>query len=367
MSLRVLSVPSGHVYVRHLAPPARATDAGAGPRPGPEGASDDVVRLPDPPVPGDVPSAQWWPPPSLDPDWVREHRDSFDLAHLHFGFDARSPEDLRAWVEALRECGKPLVYTVHDLHNPHHRDSALHDAQLDVLVPAADALVTLTRGAAAEVARRWGREPLVLPHPHVVPEEMLGAPRPEHDGFVVGVHLKSLRAGMEPVPVVDTLVKVLAPLPDATLRVDVHTDVMTPGSRNHDPEVAGLLTALAADGLVELSVHDFYSDDELWDYLRGLDLSVLPYRFGTHSGWLEACHDLGTAVAASTCGYYADQRPCLSYRLDRDGLDVASLETAVLTAYADRPRWQADPAERRAERERIAAEHHHLYASVLGR
>ena len=34
-------------------------------------------------------------------------------------------------------------------------------------------------------------------------------------------------------------------------------------------------------------------DDELWDYLQSLDVSVLPYRFGTHSGWLEACHDLG--------------------------------------------------------------------------
>ena len=37
--------------------------------------------------------------------------------------------------------------------------------------------------------------------------------------------------------------------------------------------------------------------------------SVLPYRFGTHSGWLEACYDLGTAVVAPTCGFYAEQQP----------------------------------------------------------
>lgn len=351
MSLRVLSIPSGHVYVRNLAPVE------------PDGA---VLRLPDPPAPGDVPAAQWWPPAALDVRWVLDNQRSFDLAHLHFGFDARSPEDLRAWVQTLGWCGKPLVYTVHDLHNPHHRDSALHDAQLDVLVPAADALVTLTPGAAAEIERRWGRTATVLPHPHVVPEPLISAPRPAHDGFVVGVHLKSLRAGMDPLPVIDTLVKVLAPLDDARLLVDVHTDVMTPGTPNHHPAHAEMLTGLAGDGLLELSVHDYYSDDELWDYLAGLDLSVLPYRFGTHSGWLEACHDLGTTVAAPTCGYYAEQRPCLSFGLDRDGLDVASLEAAVLTAHAERPRWRADAGERRAERQRLSAEHARLYAAVLG-
>ena len=39
-------------------------------------------------------------------------------------------------------------------------------------------------------------------------------------------------------------------------------------------------------------------------------MSVLPYRFGTHSGWLEACFDLGTAVIAPSCGFYRQQHPC---------------------------------------------------------
>ena len=49
-------------------------------------------------------------------------------------------------------------------------------------------------------------------------------------------------------------------------------------------------------------MHDFFPDADLWDYLEGLDVSVLPYRFGTHSGWLEACYDLGTPVLAPTAG-----------------------------------------------------------------
>lgn len=355
-SIRVLSVPSGHVYVRHLAPVA---DGPAGPD-----VPHDVLRLPDPLVSPHVPASQWWPPPALEADWVLEHAEDFDLCHVHFGFDARSPEDLADWVAALRATGRPLVQTVHDLRNPHHEDRALHDAQLDVLVPAADHLITLTQGAADEIERRWGRRAEVLPHPHVVPADRLGRPRPQHEGYVIGLHLKSLRASMAARPVLDVLADVVADLPGARLRVDVHTDVVTPGPR-HDPDLAAHLRDGERQGLFELAVHDFFTDDELWDYFAGLDLSVLPYRFGTHSGWLEACYDLGTPVLTSDCGYYAEQRPCLTYRLDEHGLDEASLADGVRRAHADRPTWQADPGDRAAERAMLADAHRRIYAAVL--
>lgn len=355
MAIRVLSVPAGHVYVQHLS------------RPG-----DDVVRLPDPLVPGDVPAAQWWPPPALDPGWVRRHHDRFDLAHLHFGFDGRSPAELESWVAALREHDKPFVYTVHDLRNPHHASSGLHQEQLDVLIPAADALITLTPGAAEVIARRWRRGVHTLPHPHVVPADLLAAAGTEpasagDEAFVVGVHLKSLRANMAPVPVLESLAAVVPGLPGGLLRIDVHTDVMTSGTRQHDPTVAALVERLGERPGIEVHVHDFYSDDELWAYLGGLDLSVLPYRFGTHSGWLEACHDLGTTVLAPDCGFYDEQRPCLSFGLNPDGFDADSLVGAVLDAHHRRPRWRAAREDREAERTRLAADHRSLYAEVLGR
>lgn len=112
----------------------------------------------------------------LDPAWVDGHADDFDVFHLHFGFDAQDPDSLRALVEALRRAGKPLVYTVHDLANPHHEDEGEHHKQLDVLIPAADRLITLTPGAADAVTARWGRTPLVLPHPHVVETADLNRP-----------------------------------------------------------------------------------------------------------------------------------------------------------------------------------------------
>ena len=57
----------------------------------------------------------------------------------------------------------------------------------------------------------------------------------------------------------------------------------TQGAR-YDPQLMGLVRDADRAGLLHLSVHDCYSDEELWDYLQCLDLSVLPYRFGTHSG-----------------------------------------------------------------------------------
>lgn len=332
--MRIASIPAGHAYVRALGLPG-----------------DGVTRLLDPPVPG-APPQQWWPPVMLEPSWLRANAASFDVVHVHFGYDDRTPAQLRALVATVRELGRPLVVTVHDLRNPHHRDPAPHAAALDVLVPAADAVLTLSRGAAAQIRARWGREARVVPHPHVVPAERLGAARARHDGFVVGLHAKSVRANADPVPVARGLAAALAGLPGARLRIDAHDDER------------GRAVAAALPGF-DVHVHRPFTDDELWDYLTGLDVSVLPYRFGTHSGWLEACHDLGTAVVAPDCGFYDQQAPCFLYGHDEARLDVASLAAAVRSARAAGPAPHADPAQRAAQRAEIAAAHAAAYRAVL--
>lgn len=349
MTLRIASVPSSHVYVRHLS----------------ASADEGIRRLPDPsPGPG-APAGQWWPPRMLDPTWVREHVADFDVMHIHFGFDAVSPETLTELTHELRAAAKPLVLTVHDLRNPHHDEPGLHDAQLSVLVSAADAILTLTEGAAAQILSRWGRAARVLPHPHVVEEPVLSRPRAPREEFVIGIHAKSLRASMDPLHDIETIVGLLPRLPQARLRVDAHTDVMTPGFPKHAPLLAQRLRQLATEGSVDLRVHDYFSDAELWAYLQDLDLSVLPYRFGTHSGWLEACYDLGTTVAAPDCGFYAEQRPCLSFPAGPDRARREGLRCAVLTAHRDRPSWRADPDRRRAERTFVARAHREIYEAVL--
>lgn len=345
--VRVASVPENHVYVRHIGV-----------------AGDGVHRLLDPPPASAAPAGVWWPPSMLEPEWIHRNADEFDVFHLHFGFDAKSPQDLAEVVAALRTAEKPFLYTVHDLRNPHHHDPRLHDEQLDVLIPAADELVTLTPGAAAEIADRWGRSASVLPHPFVVDEPWRSAPRDARDEFVVGVHAKSLRANMSPGPVIDDLRQILGQLSGARLRVDAHTDVFARGSANHDPELVRSLQDAAREGAIDLRVHECFSDAALWQYFLDLHVSVLPYRFGTHSGWLEACHDLGTTVVAPEVGYFASQRPCYTYRVDERGPVLASLEQAVLSAY-ESPCLRADPVDRDRERDVIAREHKRLYGRLL--
>ncbi|UJA22004.1 glycosyltransferase family 1 protein [Thermoleophilia bacterium SCSIO 60948] len=347
-------MPSGHVYVRHLADP----DGG-----------DGIDRLPDiEPADGRKVPGGWWPPVMLDAGWIRENRDRFDLFHVHFGFDAKTPTELEEVTTALGEVGAPLAVTVHDLRNPHHHEGERHDAQLRVLLDDAAAVLTLTPGAASEIERRYGCENVrVLPHPHVLEFDELGRARRRHDDFVIGLHAKSLRANMDAVGVARALCEAASELPGVRVQIDVHEEIFDPDNHWFAPASGAELLDIA-DGYeaAELRVHPYFSDSELWDYLRGIDASVLPYRFGTHSGWLEACYDLGTLVIAPTCGFYVEQRPCLTYRHDESGLDVDSLREAVRVAALERPRFQADRDGRLAERRALAASHRSLYRALLG-
>ncbi len=280
-----------------------------------------MLRLPDPPVPR-APTGRWWPSRVLDPRWLRQQRP--DVLHVHFGFEHLTEAELDEIVRTLAEIDCPLVLTVHDLANPHLSDQAPHLSALTVLVAAAAAVLTLTPGAAAEIERRWGRTAEVLPHPHIVPLDRLQE-RPRRDSFVVGLHDKP-RAGNDPASAREELTR--------TLR-----------------ELGGRLSPTPAGRL---------PDDALWDRLRELDVLVLPYRHGTHSGFLEACADLGTTVVASRVGYLSQQQPHLGY----DRAVPGSLATALRRAYDERPRWQVSRTDRARQRTRLAEAHRQLYEQV---
>jgi hypothetical protein len=354
-SIRVASVPGSHLYVRHLS--------------NPDGA-DRVVRLDDP-VPSDgakVPGG-WWPPLMLDPGWIRENHSRFDVFHIHFGFDAIGTDDLGEVIDELMHHGKPLVYTVHDLRNPHQRDSGAHEKQQDVLVPAADELVTLTPGAADVIRARWGRSAVVQPHPHVLDPAQIRRPRNSSADFVVGVHVKSLRANMDPFPVLDALVDTIGDLGGATLQIDVHDEIFDPDNHFYAPRAGADLLTYARHRHVDVRVHRYFTDDELWQYLSSLSASVLPYRFGTHSGWLEACFDLGTAVVAPSCGFYGQQRPCEVFGYTETRFDADSLDRAVRVIHDRSTAGTASPRatwdERCAERTEVSRAHAALYDRVL--
>ncbi len=338
----VLSIPAGHPYVTAVS----------------AAMADAVVTLPDPTTP-------WWPHPALEPGWIAEHADSIDVAHLHFGFDHVRPVRLAAWCDELDGAGIPLVHTIHDLRNPHHVDRSRHDLHLELLVARAAHLFTLTNAAAETVARRHGRRPEVIAHPGVLWGERVDLAPVERG--LVGIHLGPLRCNVVEAASVAAAAAVAAHRQGGHVVVDVET-----GAGAHRPDGPAELDALdrlAAAGDVTVEVRPPLSDAALATYLGRLHVAVLPYRFGSHSGWLEACRDAGTTVVAPSCGFYADQwADVISYRDDeRSGLDAESLTEAVAEALSRPPPEPSDWFWRDRQRREVALAHVAAYCRVLDR
>ena len=225
-------------------------------------------------------------------------------------------------------------------------------------------MITLTEGAARAVANRWGRHPVVLPHPHLLPIDTVGTARETRSRPVVGVHAKHLRANVDPWPLVDALLD----RSDAfSVRLDLDDNALA--SPRAGAGLPDRLTRYAGSG-VDVRVHPPFSDTELVAYLHDIDVMVLPYRFGTHSGWVEACHDAGVVTVVPDCGFFDGQQPCHTYGFDRNGLDGESLIRAVQHAVsavrasvgeADHDRRRR----RKAQRERVRHQTVRIYRRLI--
>lgn len=308
-AVRVVGIPASHPYVR------RVTDAAG------------VELLPDPPVPGAAEDV-WWPPVALDPAWIRANAARADILHVHFGTESFPAGHLTACVDAAREAGWPVVFTVHDLTHPQLSDQQPYRAQLDELVPRADAIVTLTPGAAAEVRERWGREAIVLPHPAILGDGETPPVVALSEDLRVGMHLKDLRPGTDGPTSARALVAAVARLRESgrsvVAEIRMHRTVRDEAARDE------VRAAVAGQPFAVLVEQARLPDAALNTALAGLDVCVLPYRFGSHSGWLELCWDLGVPVAIPTTGHFADQHDDDSTAAFDPG-DADSLAAALTT------------------------------------
>ncbi|MEW5809512.1 MAG: glycosyltransferase [Actinomycetota bacterium] len=343
--IRVASVPAAHPYVTAIVDPTL------------------LSLLPDPVPPGANQPGQWWPPRWLDAQYVLGRITEIDVLHVHFGFESIDHDDLVAVADLLANRGIPLVVTVHDLANPHLVDQAGHLAKLATLVHRADAVVTLTEGAAREISERWGVTAIVLPHPHLLPIESVGAQRAPTASPVVALHAKFLRANLDPWPVMDTIVANYSSVHDIWLRLDLDDNAMT--SPRADVDLPGRLATYRQRG-VDVRIHRPFADGELVDFLAEIDILVLPYRFGTHSGWVEACFDSGVLPVVPDCGHFHEQHPCATFDFSSGRFDEASLIGAIDDAARQvRGRRAGDDVGRRRaralERTRVRRDTERLY------
>ncbi|WP_229733015.1 hypothetical protein [Conyzicola nivalis] len=337
-------------------------------------ASSEVEVLGDP-RPEGAPAGQWWPPVALDPHWIDAHAADADILHIHFGTESFTPERLQATIDAAHDAGWPVVFTVHDLVHPQLVDQDGYQRQLDVLVPGADALLTLTPGAAVEIARRWDRRAEVVAHPALLDTPPRAPRRARGDkAFRVGMHLKDLRSNIAAEQMVGALDAALDRLAagglDAVGEVRMHRRVRDTRVRDRVRELC------RRSDRITLVEHDRLGDDDLAAALAALDACVLPYGYGTHSGWLELCWDLGVPVAAPSTGYYADQHAHPSVASFTAGAGGEALAT-TLGQLADSPGSTRAGTRARAEQLRqrheqrvvddlaVATAHAELYRRLL--
>jgi glycosyltransferase involved in cell wall biosynthesis len=354
--VRVAAVPAAHPYVRAITDPQH------------------VELLPDPVHPG-APAGQWWPPRVLSPSWLDEHAPEFDVLHIHFGLESFTPDQLTRALDRARRHGRPVVYTVHDLENPQLTDQAAYLRLLDVIVPSADEVITLTPTAAAEVRRRWNRTCTVIAHPSLL--ETPPAPKTRStphapDTLRIGVHLRDLRPNIDAERAVTVLAGAVTALGQRGITAEVEVRLNT---RVRDEDLADRLTraanpAAGTTGRVRIHRGERLSDDELAGWLTTLDAFVLPYRHGTHSGWVELCYDLAVPVIGTRVGHVRSQHPADFFAFDLD--DASSLVDA-LDEVASRTHTGTDRdaevarrrARRQAQRDDVRAQHVDVYLRAL--
>ncbi|NYJ05038.1 glycosyltransferase [Petropleomorpha daqingensis] len=294
------------------------------------------------------------PSPWLDAAYLTAHAGEIDVLHVHGGYGHLPVAALECWTETVRRLGIPLVLTVHQLREPAQRTRTLHDAHLAALAATAEVVLTLTPGAADEIAERYGRTAIVVAHPSVaLPDADVGSER----GLVGLV----LRCTSPAVPDPAALVRAaLSGALDGGGRLRVLLGM--PG--DPDDTVPGI-TALARSGALELVVPG--AGDAAWAAeLQQLHVAVLAERCGTHSRDLEVCRDVGTRVVAPSCGWFSDQwSDVVPYLNDEArGFDAVSLTGAVSAALARSMPRPADRTWRDEQRAAVRFVHAQVYASV---
>jgi hypothetical protein len=129
------------------------------------------------------------------------------------------------------------------------------------------------------------------------------------------------------------------------------------------------LAAYRAAG-VDVRVHPCFDDAELSTYLADVDVLILPYRFGTHSGWVEAAYDAGVHAVVPDCGYFHEQHHSPVFRYGPGVFEPTSLRDAVEVAVrrvggGGVPADEARRRRRADERRLVRDAHARLYRQVL--
>ena len=244
-------------------------------------------------------------PSDMSYAWILEHlddqafTDSFDILHLHYGFEFEDMDLINLVLRRLS--GKGIVFTCHETHSVHA--SPGYERYLRFMLSRADQLMTLTEGAAIKITRL-----LTEPKPiTVAPHGYAMDPRSPWFGGAGGssvpevVMYGALRPNRDTLTTIANLLMGCVP--------DCHAQLLTRPIRDEAQMNALLpLANLARNndyGQIELSLP--LSDESLAERLASCDILVLPYLNAGHSGALEMAFDMGLLPVVTNVGHLPEQ------------------------------------------------------------
>ncbi len=300
-----------------------------------------------------------WPalPNFYRPGWLREHEEDWDITHFHFTWEQYSPHRLAEVLRTHRHQGKKVVWTVHDIQNPHTPET--DERYMHALAQAADVVTSPTPGAGEEVERMIGRRPITIPH-----GPFLDAPtirsvrspgRPWRGKKVLLFHLRSGRANMKWRPWLQVVTEMAREGWGLVAKVCAHADHPERDALHAWGEQPGCL----------VSIHKPLSLPQLVQVLQDADALTLPYAWGTHSGLAELAADVGTPIIVGAVGYVREQVPVISVQMSSGAPDSSSLRSALMSFCRGRTPRVPTLEDRNGDLEAFIQGHRQIYSDLL--
>ncbi len=223
---------------------------------------------------------------NLTPDWLRSHRDSFDVLHLHWpsglyhgGNLEETTRRCAAMIDALsfaRSLGYKVVWTMHNLY-PH--DSATRDldhlARLGITA-CASAVIVHCQHARDLLARQFHRRECVFlaPHGHFCDAYPNSVGRQEartrfgfDDRHFVYLFFGNIRANKG----VDHLIEAFCALRGDHLRLLLAARICS----DYGAQVVN--RAREADSRIVLTESKFYANEDFQWFFNAADVAVFPF------------------------------------------------------------------------------------------
>ncbi|OJI09370.1 MAG: hypothetical protein COV08_01305, partial [Candidatus Vogelbacteria bacterium CG10_big_fil_rev_8_21_14_0_10_49_38] len=239
--------------------------------------------------------------------WIAKYReqvqlwDSFDVVHIHYGFEFEDIKTVETALDLVRSHRKPVVFTCHELQSVHGIPDDQYQQYISLILKHADAVITLTDVARRELTSTWRvTDTVVIPHGFVTQPQCKD---PSPDAVPEVLFFGTLRPNRD---VVTTFVNAVFGTMD-----QYHISWVTrPFTANQLDESARLRLALslaAGNPRVRIELVLPLTDDEVSNRMRCADILALPYNWAGHSGQLELAYDCGLLPVVANVGFLAGQ------------------------------------------------------------